>query len=54
MQKNLKNDCDPLLHVENLSQKKADGVRIRVKALLDHGCALSDETLQQLRRRNLA
>ncbi len=42
------------LKEENLSQKKADGVRIRVKALLDHGCALSDETLQQLRRRNLA
>lgn len=42
------------LKEEKLSQKKEDGVRIRVKALLDHGCAISDETLQQLRRRNLA
>ncbi len=37
----------------NLSQKRIDGVRLRVKALLDHGCTLSEETLQQLRQRNL-
>lgn len=37
----------------NLSQKRIDGVRLRVKALLEHGCTLSEETLQQLRQWNL-
>lgn len=37
----------------SLSKKREDGIRIRVKALLEHGCTISDETLQQLRSRNL-
>lgn len=41
------------LKQETLSPKRADGVRIRAKALLEHGCTLSNETLQQLRDRKL-
>lgn len=41
------------LKQETLSPKRADGVRIRAKALLEHGCSLSPETQQLLRDRKL-
>ena len=41
------------LKEESLSPKRRDGIRIRVKALLEHGCTLADETLRQLRERDL-
>ena len=41
------------LKEKSLSDKKAAGVRARVKALLEHGCNISDETIRILQERKL-
>ena len=41
------------LKKQTLTAKVADGVRIRVKALLEHGCTIGGDTLQQLKDRGL-
>ena len=41
------------LKEKNISDKKAAGVKARVKALLEHGCNISDETIRTLKARHL-
>lgn len=40
------------LKSESVSEKVAAGVRIRVKALQEHGCVITDETLDALKKKN--
>ena len=41
------------LKEKNISDKKAAGVKARVKDLLEHGCNISDETIRTLKARHL-
>ena len=41
------------LKEKNITDARAAGVRARVKALLAHGCNISDETVKQLKSRKL-
>ena len=41
------------LKADTITDARAAGVRARVKALLDHGCNITDETIQALKARNL-
>lgn len=41
------------LKEKNISDKKVAGVKARVKALLEHGCNISDETIRTLKARHL-
>lgn len=41
------------LKVGTVTDRKAAGVKARVKALLDHGCNISDETVKQLKEKHL-
>lgn len=41
------------LKSEKISDKVAAGVRIRVKALQEHGCVISNDTLETLKNKNL-
>lgn len=41
------------LKAESVTDARAAGVKARVKALLDHGCNITDETIQALKIRHL-
>ena len=41
------------LKAGTVTDRKAAGVKARVKALLDHGCNISDETVKQLKEKRL-
>ena len=41
------------LKKENISPAVAEGIKIRVKALLDHGCVIKDETMDLLKAKAL-
>jgi len=42
-----------MLKKEQLTPSQAESVRVRVKALQEHGCTISEKTLEALRKRNL-
>lgn len=41
------------LKKESITPAVAEGIKIRVKALLDHGCVIKDETMDLLKAKNL-
>lgn len=52
-EKNCRSYISKALASKTISDRVAKGVTARVQALLDHGCVISEETQQLLRKRNL-